>query len=224
MNRFLTFALFALLFCSVSESSNLIKSDKPGDFDFYLFVQQWIYSYCESTSCIQSKIKEAFTIHGLWPENKNGSYPSFCSGPSFNVNDVKNLEDQLNIDWISLTETNEDFWSSEFSKHGTCAINNNNIVNGTFEYFQAGIDLYQKLNLTQALESENIYPSSKSISASNIVSAIQNQFGGKPGMQCEDSKLSTIAMCIDKDDLSIIDCPDLDGWSCDGDIQWPSKY
>ncbi|KAN0031617.1 hypothetical protein ACTFIV_005482 [Dictyostelium citrinum] len=223
MNKFLALALFALLLCSVSESSSLKKSDKPGDFDFYLFVQQWIYSYCESTNCIQNKIREAFTIHGLWPENQDGSYPSFCSGPSFNVKDIENLENQLNIDWISLTEANEDFWSSEFSKHGTCAIESDSLVNGTYSYFQAGVDLYQKLNLTQALETENIYPSSKYISASKIVSAVQNQFGGKPGMQCDDSKISTIAMCITKD-LAIMDCPDLDGWSCDGDVQWPSSY
>ncbi|KAM9982515.1 hypothetical protein ACTFIZ_007048 [Dictyostelium cf. discoideum] len=221
MNKLLSLVLFALLFCSVSDC--LKKSDKPGDFDFYLFVQQWIFSYCQSTNCIQNKIKEAFTIHGLWPENQDGSYPSFCSGPSFNVKDIEDLKDQLDIDWISLTETNENFWSSEFSKHGTCAIEVDSLVNGTYSYFQAGVNLYQKLNLTHALENENIYPSSKLISASSIANAIQNQFGGKPGMQCEHSKISTIAVCITKD-LEVMDCPDLHGWSCDGDVQLPSTY
>ncbi|KAM9989279.1 hypothetical protein ACTFIY_005324 [Dictyostelium cf. discoideum] len=162
MNKLLSLVLFA----------SLKKSDKPGDFDFYLFVQQWIYSYCESTNCIKNKIKEAFTIHGLGPENQDGSYPSF--------------------------------------------------FNGTYSYFQAGVNLYQKFNLTQALENEYIFPSSKLISASSI-SNVQNQFGGKPGMQCQNSKISTIAMCITKD-LAVMDCPDLNGWSCDGDVQLPSSY
>ncbi|EAL68382.1 hypothetical protein DDB_G0278419 [Dictyostelium discoideum AX4] len=101
--------------------------------------------------------------------------------------------------WI---ETNENIWSSEFSKQGTCAIESDSLVNGTFSYFQAGVNLHQKLNLTQALENENIYPSSKLISASSIANAFKNQF------------------C----DLSLMDYPDLHGWSCDGDVILPSSY
>ncbi|KAM9999086.1 hypothetical protein ACTFIZ_002661 [Dictyostelium cf. discoideum] len=220
--RLIAALLSVLLIASTAQSTvTIYESSKPGDFDFYLFVQQWIYSYCDSQTCIQNKEREAFTIHGLWPENSDGSYPSFCSGPSFNVNAIQDLEDQLNFDWPSLTGPNTDFWTHEFSKHGTCSITGP--ITDIHDYFATGIKLYTEFNITAALESENIYPSdSNTYKPADITNAITTHLGGKPGIQCSSGQLSTVAVCIDKDSLSIMDCPDLQGWSCSGSVKFPS--
>lgn len=57
----------------------------PG-FDFYLLTLSWSPEYCHSHAnapeCAQHL---AFVLHGLWPQNSNGTYPEHCSdapGPS----------------------------------------------------------------------------------------------------------------------------------------------
>ncbi|KAK8977233.1 hypothetical protein V6N11_021319 [Hibiscus sabdariffa] len=52
-------------------------------FDFFYFVQQWPGSYCDSdkfSCCYPPTGKPAadFSIHGLWPNYINGSYPQNC--------------------------------------------------------------------------------------------------------------------------------------------------
>ncbi|KAL6513906.1 Ribonuclease pancreatic beta-type [Orobanche hederae] len=50
------------------------------EFDFFYFVQQWPGSYCDTKkSCCYptaGKPPSDFGIHGLWPNYKDGSYPS----------------------------------------------------------------------------------------------------------------------------------------------------
>ncbi|KAM9985117.1 hypothetical protein ACTFIY_009559 [Dictyostelium cf. discoideum] len=233
MNKLIILILSVLLII-LSVNSNETKWDysssgssdtTPGDFDYYLFVQQWIYSYCSESKCIENKEREAFTIHGLWPNDRNNSYPAFCTGPSFDLGEISDLEDQLNIDWISLTEDNDLFWTSEYKKHGTCAVVAGSPISNEHDYFVAGLKLYTQHNLTSALISENIYPSDQdTYEADSISSAINSQFGGQPVMQCDNNKLSTIALCIDKKTLSIMDCPEVDGFdTCSGKVSIPSS-
>ncbi|CAK9183743.1 unnamed protein product [Ilex paraguariensis] len=63
------------------------------EFDFFYFVQQWPGSYCNSRQgcCYPKTGKPAsdFGIHGLWPNFKDGSYPSNCDPVSpFNPSKV----------------------------------------------------------------------------------------------------------------------------------------
>ncbi|CAI0425546.1 unnamed protein product [Linum tenue] len=56
------------------------------DFDFFYFVQQWPGAYCDSRQrCFYPKTGKPtadFGIHGLWPNYKNGAYPSNCDRDS----------------------------------------------------------------------------------------------------------------------------------------------
>lgn len=53
------------------------------DFDYYLLNLSWspefCYSHPNATECAQ---RPAFVLHGLWPQNMNGSYPQNCSATS----------------------------------------------------------------------------------------------------------------------------------------------
>lgn len=60
-----------------------------------------------------------YTLHGLWPQ-----WSSNCQGPDFNMSAISSIQDQMKTKWGSCPEfgqTNEKFWSHEWSKHGTCA-------------------------------------------------------------------------------------------------------
>ena len=61
-----------------------VLSDQP--FDYYLLNLSWSPEFCEThptaRECAQHP---AFVLHGLWPQNANGTYPQNCSnapGPS----------------------------------------------------------------------------------------------------------------------------------------------
>jgi ribonuclease T2 len=55
-------------------------------FDYYLLTLSWSPEYCHSHPAdIQCAQHSTFVLHGLWPENNDGSYPENCSsaaGPS----------------------------------------------------------------------------------------------------------------------------------------------
>ncbi|KAG7452371.1 ribonuclease T2 [Guyanagaster necrorhizus] len=90
----------------------------------------------------------SWTIHGLWPDNCDGSYEQYCdlsrqydpdpspstlpngiivpayTGPSVNTFVESfgrdDLLDFMNTYWINQGAPNTDLWAHEFSKHATC--------------------------------------------------------------------------------------------------------
>nr|VWO96755.1 Ribonuclease T2 [Ganoderma boninense] len=91
--------------------------------------------------------KDSWTIHGLWPDNCDGSYEQYCdlsrqydptppahlpngtpipayTGPSIDTFVAEfgrlDLLDYMNKYWVSQGSLNSAFWGHEFSKHATC--------------------------------------------------------------------------------------------------------
>jgi len=160
-------------------------------FDLYLMVQQWDPSL--STSY--------FTIHGLWPEFVNGSYPQNCAGPKFDVNVISGLVSTLNKVWPSNSGSNNVFWQHEWEKHGTCS------DFAEYAYFQNAINLQAKYNVKDALDKSNILPTgTKTYTTASINSAVQTYIGAQPALHCTGSKLVEIALCISKS-LGLTNCP-----------------
>ena len=70
---------------SVVQHATQAKPDSPfpatsQNFDYYLLNLSWSPEFCHShptaTECAQHA---GFVLHGLWPQNLNGSYPQNCS-------------------------------------------------------------------------------------------------------------------------------------------------
>lgn len=70
----------------------------------------------------------SWTIHGLWPDNCDGTYDSGCDASRAYTNLTEliqtygdaSLLDFMNTYWLSDSESAEAFWEHEWSKHGTC--------------------------------------------------------------------------------------------------------
>jgi ribonuclease T2 len=93
----------------------------PGRFDFYLLNLSWSPEFCDTLKTLTPaeqaartnafcEAPHAFVVHGLWPQNADGTYPSSCSsreGPR---------------EWKRyLDMTPEpDLLKHEWFKHGTC--------------------------------------------------------------------------------------------------------
>ena len=90
-----------LCFCLLCFSAGQHRARHPrasgqsGVFDFYLFVLSWSPEFChghpQAAECSQHA---GFIVHGLWPQNNDGSYPSNCAtsqpGPT-NTNSVADI-------------------------------------------------------------------------------------------------------------------------------------
>ncbi|XP_050897897.1 ribonuclease S-1-like [Lathyrus oleraceus] len=103
-------------------------------FDFYKLSMQWPPSFCifSTEKCSPSSIHDTnFRVHGLWPSNINGEQPRACIAPGKNKpapmlpeNAIpKNLKAGLDLFWpnLYLHGGNYNFWSVEWTAHGTCS-------------------------------------------------------------------------------------------------------
>ncbi|XP_058769210.1 ribonuclease 1-like [Vicia villosa] len=202
------------------------------DFDFFYFVQQWPGSYCDSqkSCCYPTSGKPAadFSIHGLWPNYKDGTYPSNCDPNSpFDQSQISDLKTSLLKNWPTLacpSGNGIQFWTHEWEKHGTCSESRLK----QHDYFETTLNLKQKSNLLDALTSAGIQADGSSYSLSNIKRAIQSQVGFAPFIECNvdssrNSQLYQVYLCVDTSGLNFIDCPVFpNGKPCGSNVELPS--
>ena len=95
-----------------SRRARAAAGSQPGDFDFYLLSMSWSPEFCAThPSSPECSAHPGFVVHGLWPQNDDGSYPERCStaaGPA-NPQQYTNL-----LPTVSLVE-------HEWVTHGTCS-------------------------------------------------------------------------------------------------------
>ncbi|XP_017226908.1 intracellular ribonuclease LX [Daucus carota subsp. sativus] len=204
------------------------------EFDFYYFVQQWPASYCDTKrSCCYPKTgkpAEDFSIHGLWPNYRDGTYPANCDSVNlFNDSKITDLESRLEKDWPSLACPSSDgmrFWGHEWDKHGTCSES----FLDQHSYFKAALDLKNKANLLQALNNAGIKPADgKYYSLESIKDAIKEATGYTPYIDCNVDasrkyhQLYQVYMCVEASGSEFINCPLLPhGRSCTSQVEFPS--
>ena len=88
----------------------------------------WPESSCRQMNrthhrCHEPERLHGWTIHGLWPNRNDGSWPQYCSEEKFDPKPIKDLVDEMSYVWPNLMEDRPfyDFWTHEYEKHGTCA-------------------------------------------------------------------------------------------------------
>jgi ribonuclease T2 len=107
----LTVALAAWCGCASAQNKG-----EPGKFDFYLMNLAWSPEFCNiqgvSPQCAATLAgRRGFTMHGLWAQNNDGSYPVFCSEEAGPATPADNLD--VTPDLALLDH--------EWAKHGTCS-------------------------------------------------------------------------------------------------------
>lgn len=68
---------------------------------------------------------DRLTIHGLWPNNNDGTYPQNCSKEKFDLTSLDTIRTELEDEWLNIkalpgSKSHAGFWEHEWSKHGTC--------------------------------------------------------------------------------------------------------
>lgn len=95
-----------------------------------------------------SLIKEntdEYSIHGLWPQYNEHSYPSFCKKVNFDISQLNDILPELEKYWYSNIgdsgiEFDEKFWKHEYEKHGSCVFTDIS----EHDYFAKTLELYYK--------------------------------------------------------------------------------
>ncbi|CAI9776562.1 unnamed protein product [Fraxinus pennsylvanica] len=175
---------------------------KQREFDYFKLSMQWPGTVCRNTKrccssngcCRGSKAPVEFTIHGLWPDYNDGTWPACCAGHSFDVKEISTLLDVLNKYWPSFSCSSV---SNCHEKHGTCS---SSVTKDEYSYFLTTLNLYFKYNVTEALqEAGYVASNTEKYPVGGIISAIQNAFHATPELQCKGDAVEELRLCFYKD-------------------------
>ena len=138
------------------------KKTYPQAIDEWETYDLYMYSiFFQTTTCkklgyhcynaIEELPKNVWTIHGLWPNYKNGSIPlGWCNGKNDINVEIKNksLYNFMKDHYPGLYYTNEGFWAYEYNKHGYCFNQRYNYDVYDYEkYFLKIVEIYKKYDL-----------------------------------------------------------------------------
>jgi ribonuclease T2 len=85
---------------------------QPGVFDFYLLNLSWSTEFCATHGgSPECAARPGFVVHGLWPQDTDGTYPENCDDPALPTNPAAYL------DLLPTVQLIEHEWAA----HGTCS-------------------------------------------------------------------------------------------------------
>jgi ribonuclease T2 len=160
-------------------------------FDFYLLNLSWSPEYCHShPEAAECARRSTFVLHGLWPQNNDGSYPQNCStsrGPDpAQFSDIYPEPGLLEHEWRT---------------HGTCSSLTAN------DFFSAARTAYQSIKIPSQLANLS---SQTSLSPDQIAALFTQS---NPGLKqesiaisCGHNYLTAVEICLNKS-LQPIACP-----------------
>ena len=134
-------AFLVILACLVPEGGAWgAERNTPGEFDYYVLVLSWMPSYCRSEGrhrkdgqCGASK-RDAFRLHGLWPQYDKG-WPEHCPSGKRPWVPAKVIEEMGGI------MPSKNLIIHEYRAHGTCS------GLEPEQYFGVARELYERVNV-----------------------------------------------------------------------------
>jgi ribonuclease T2 len=113
-------SLLVLTLCVTSCTRPPSPAPEPhGDFDYYLLSLSWAPEFCathasaESSSECDPSRRYGFIVHGLWPQNEDGSYPRDCAPARPVAQDT--------VRRMLAIMPNRGLIQHEWAEHGTCS-------------------------------------------------------------------------------------------------------
>lgn len=217
MKSYLAIALvITAIYGASGRATEQCQRDKK--FDIALLSVQWAPGVCTKPDndnkfkpC-KVKYEDEFTIHGMWPNYFDNSYPSNCCFEQYlNKANLDSITSQLKKYWKSLYDNDSwGFWIHEWKKHGTCA--KFSALKGQFNYFNTTLNLFKQMPIGDWLATAGIKPSNTGVALESVREAIRKGFKGRPQLACSGSTsglpiLTEIRFCFDPETLGPLDCP-----------------
>mmetsp|Transcript_5634 Transcript_5634/g.12821 ORF Transcript_5634/g.12821 Transcript_5634/m.12821 type:complete len:297 (+) Transcript_5634:165-1055(+) len=176
---------------------------EEGDsFDFYVYSMSYQPEFCRENNekfvgCheFNESWEGQLTIHGLWPNRNDGTWPSTCSQEQLDTSLLQNLSNDFEKKWpnikaSSTSPAHQAFWSHEWQKHGTCSGLTQH------DYFATALDL---LLPTPSIVKENY---------GSVVKRGDLEEGYEGGdmsvLVCKNGYLSEVRVCYEKVDGGVV--------------------
>lgn len=184
MKKALSVAGCVLVLLSVLPLSAQEKG-QPGKFDFYLLNLSWAPEFCaiQGTSP-HCAAHGGFLVHGLWPQNNDGSYPVFCAVRPGPANPWANLDITPDLSLLK----------HEWDKHGTCTTLS---PNGFFADEHKAFHLVAIPPMFESIDHELQMAPADIL---EMFRAANPEF--PPGsilLSCENNRLTAVEVCMTKD-------------------------
>ncbi|KAK5132857.1 hypothetical protein LTR08_008573 [Meristemomyces frigidus] len=152
---------------------------------------------------------DSWTIHGLWPDNCDGTYDASCDDARaytnitaiLNASDATDLVDYMQTYWVSDSGTAESFWEHEWGKHGTCistldpdCYTDYQPTEEVPQFFNRTVNLFKSLPTYEWLSAAGIVPSSSATyTTAQIQSALSaNRDGHQVYLGCQSGALNEV--------------------------------
>jgi ribonuclease T2 len=138
-----------------------------------------------------------FTLHGLWPERSDGTYPQTCSNQKYDPSAVSSILPRLEKFWVSLNGPSQTFWAHEYEKHGTCA---EDVFPDQLAFMNGTLAIRDRFDLTPALAAAGIMPSAtKGFSPAALQAAATAAFGFPVLPSCDkEGNIDGVVVCVSK--------------------------
>ena len=168
-----------------SRRNRAAANAQPGDFDFYLLNLSWSPEFCAThPASPECSAHPGFVVHGLWPQNTDGTYPEHCSDAPGPI-DPAALTNLLPT--ASLVE-------HEWTTHGTCS------GLAADPYFATIRKAFQEVRIPAAFASTQAPPGMLTPDA--ILAQFSASNPGFPAdsfaLSCGNNYLTAIEVCMDK--------------------------
>ena len=153
-------------------------------FDYYLLNLSWSPEFCYShPSAAECSAHDAFVLHGLWPENNDGSYPENCS----------NAPGPANPESYGDLYPDQGLLEHEWHTHGTCS----GLDADT--YFATMRTAYMSVKIPPALAN---LKAQTSMTPDDILGLFTESNPGIPraslALSCGHNFLTAVEVCLDK--------------------------
>jgi ribonuclease T2 len=192
-------AVFFLLLTSLIliASARAQQKGEPGRFDFYLLNLSWGPEFCSIQGASpECAARPGFVVHGLWPQNNDGSYPVFCSERSGPPHPEQNFD----------ITPDRSLLQHEWSKHGTCT------GLAPDDFFALAHKALHSLTIPKLFNDPDHEMLLKPAEILGLFVKANPSFpAGSILVSCGDNRLTAIEACFAKDGLKPIACQGLRG-------------
>ncbi len=202
--RALTVAIAVYFFGACAHAQQV--QTPPGQFDFYELNLSWAPEFCSNMNTLTPQEKaeagpdiecnapHGFVLHGLWPQNADGTWPASCSTRPGPVHPERNLDMTPNIALLK----------HEWAKHGTCTTLSPEAFFATARQAYSSVTIpeeFKRLDSDTAMRPEEIltmfYRSNPTFPQGSFT------------LSCANNRLSAIEACFSKDGVQPISCQGL---------------
>ena len=170
-----------------SETSQPAKPEAahtPAQFDFYLLNLSWSPEFCHShPSAAECAMHATFVLHGMWPQNTDGTYPHNCSNAPGPADPSK----------YSDIYPDSSLLEHEWKTHGTCS------GLSPDDYFTAARKAFQSVKIPPdlaGLTSQTSMPPGRILGLFTTVNPQIPQ--SALALSCGSNYLTAVEVCLDK--------------------------